>query len=341
MGWLSKSRLSAVGLCALIALALIALSGTVLACNIPVFRFALERWRPDSIEILLFHRSGLSEAHETFIRESTPKSENPKAPSRVLWTRCDLDAPDQWERGAHQVWQDVSERAKTTGLPLAVVRSKIPNGRMFPNWVGALEQLPKATLWDSPVRQELSRRLLKGDAVVWLMMPSRDSMKTKQVRDRLQATLAALARELELPEGIGQPGSELYSEVPLLVQFSVLEWDPADQREKYLTELFLGFQSKAYQEGYPLVAPVFGRGRALEILPTDDMDEGMIRDLTAFLCGACSCQVKERNPGFDLLLGTAWDKELFGESSPAPPEEPDYQKQRPKAIPIPPGRSRR
>ena len=53
-------------ICTLIAKALIAvcvflMSGSAaVACNIPVFRYALERWQPDNCELILFHRGPLT-----------------------------------------------------------------------------------------------------------------------------------------------------------------------------------------------------------------------------------------------------------------------------------------
>jgi hypothetical protein len=32
-----------------------------------------------------------------------------------------------------------------------------------------------------------------------------------------------------------------------------------------------------------------------------------IQEAAGFLAGPCSCEVKEQNPGFDLLVGTDWD----------------------------------
>ncbi len=59
----------------------------------------------------------------------------------------------------------------------------------------------------------------------------------------------------------------------------------------------------------PVVVPVFGRGRALEVIPAADLTGSLIEDLTLYLSGPCSCQVKERNPGFDLLMATDWERE--------------------------------
>src|SRR5262245_54824592 len=38
------------------------------ACNVPVFRFALERWRPDPYRIVLFHRGEMTDDQREAIR---------------------------------------------------------------------------------------------------------------------------------------------------------------------------------------------------------------------------------------------------------------------------------
>ena len=37
------------------------------ACNVPVFRFALERWRPDPYRLTVFHRGPLADAERALI----------------------------------------------------------------------------------------------------------------------------------------------------------------------------------------------------------------------------------------------------------------------------------
>src|SRR5688572_4446264 len=43
-------------------------SAIACACNVPVFRFALERWRADPYRVVLFHRGPLTEAEREAIR---------------------------------------------------------------------------------------------------------------------------------------------------------------------------------------------------------------------------------------------------------------------------------
>ena len=111
--------------------------------------------------------------------------------------------------------------------------------------------------------------------------------------------------------------------ISLLLQFSVLEIDPSNPKEQFLARLLTGFQAEAAASGEPLIAPVFGRGRALKVVPASQLDAELMEDLTVFLCGACSWQVKEQNPEFDLLLSTNWNTVLFSEGSEGlPPAAP-------------------
>ena len=50
----------------MVRLILLVLSAAALAptCNIPVFRYALERWPADSYEVILFHRGPLTAAEQ-------------------------------------------------------------------------------------------------------------------------------------------------------------------------------------------------------------------------------------------------------------------------------------
>jgi hypothetical protein len=58
----------------------------------------------------------------------------------------------------------------------------------------------------------------------------------------------------------------------------------------------------------PIVVPVFGRGRALCALPESQITPKVMREMLEFLTGACSCEVKEMNPGLDLLMTANWEE---------------------------------
>lgn len=286
------------------------LISVVHACNIPVFRYALERWQPDHCKVTITYREALTARQQESVG--------------ALKKAANIDVV-------------LKQSDKATDSANTVVSCQVTNGYKVNVWQGDLADLPKLHLNKSPARSELSRRLLKGDAVVWLMIQSKDDAKNKAARKRMKKEFVALEKKVPMPEGIGLPGSELFSDVPLLLKFSLLEIDATDPKEAFLVKFLTGIQSDAFADGEPLLVPVFGRGRALEVIPASDLTSSLIEDLTMFLSGACSCQVKERNPGFDLLIAADWDKELFGEDGEVPPDAPERQQTggKPVLVPIP------
>lgn len=320
------------------ALILLASTSIVAACNIPVFRFALERWRADACELVVFTEQPLSPADETLINELELSSTLKGGHANLNVLRVDVSQTKDQE--LRDLWITTKQKTNLV-LPAAVVRSLEGKGQAINHWHGSLEELNAANLLSSPARTELLRRLQEGDSIVWLMIRSSDENRNRIVRDILTTQCKQLPKSIQLPEGIGLPGSELYSEVPLLLQFSVLEIAQDDPVEQYLIRQISGMKFDAFRNGVPLIVPVFGRGRALEVIPADQLNADLIQELTEFLCGACSCQVKEQNPGFDLLLTTDWNLALFGEDTEGPPSEAangNGQKKTPELIPIPPGR---
>lgn len=281
------------------------------ACNVPVFRYALERWRADNCDVVVFHDEALSDEQQLFVDQLEAASvlQGGQANMKVSV----LQTESKMEDSVALLWQELRKQKDLT-LPHLVVRSRV-SGRTVNNWASPLDEAMQSGLLESPVRAEVSRRLLSGHSAVWLLLKGRDQKQNAAVREQLETELIRLSETTPIPEGIGLPGSELFSAVPLLMKFSVIEVDASDPAEKFLVETLSGFAPEAVKEGQPLVVPVFGRGRALEVLPGQLVNAGLIGDLTAFLCGACSCQVKERNPGFELLMTAAWEVELFGDDA--------------------------
>ncbi len=312
----------------------IAIASVACACNIPVFRYALERWQPDQCEVIVFHKSALTAAEEQLLEALSEKATGKDGHASAKIVRSDLSQTTALHR---ELWSEIESQTNAS-LPYLLVRARISHGKVVNGWHGPLQAIWTSGVLNSPARKELGRRLLAGHSVVWLMIDSPDEQRNVAARKLLTDNFESLAGKIELPEGIGLPGSELYSEVPLLLQFSMLEIDRSDPQEEFLVQLLSGFQAAAVAEGEPLIIPVFGRGRALEVIPASDLSGRLMEDLTVFLSGACSCQVKEQNPGFDLLLSVDWDRELFGEAGEPPPAKTTRDRENPTLLTIPPGK---
>ncbi len=95
--------------------------------------------------------------------------------------------------------------------------------------------------------------------------------------------------------------------VPLQIAFGIQEVD-----ESTLLPILAAEYPDVLQTGETFVVPVFGQGRMLPPFPAEGMQEEWIWEITGYLCGACSCQVKRDNPGMDLLISADWEA-LVGE----------------------------
>ncbi|MCA9048406.1 MAG: hypothetical protein KDA89_06740, partial [Planctomycetaceae bacterium] len=319
-------------------------AGVLSACNIPVFRYALERWKTDDCEIIVFHESPLTTEDAAFVDELrqgcrpgvVSADSDVAGPDAAVANVAVVNSPgsranavvrllnvNDAEAIEDSVAHLLSELRQSDGfqLPYVAVRQTVA-GRSVNSWHGPLDECRTVGILSSPLRDRLRDRLLSGDAVIWLVLRSRDAKRSQDVIDHLGEQLQQLSNNVPLPDGIGLPGSELFSDLPLLMKFTVTELHADDDDEQFLVSMLKGFDAAAFDAGEPLVVPVFGRGRALEVIPASRLNDPLVKDLTLFLCGACSCQVKERNPGFDLLMNASWDADLFGDG---PSPEPGHE----------------
>ncbi len=308
------------------------------ACNIPVFRYALERWKSDDYEIVVYHAKKLESDDATLVAKLEAASINIGGKANVSLVQVAIENEKDPNRIAE--WKAIADQTKGT-LPYITVHLKSASARTIDAWHGSIEEAKQFDIVDSPARREIAKRLINGHSIVWLVLKSNDEKENTSVVELLKEQCHALESYIKLPEGIGVPGSELYAEVPLFVKFSYLVIDPNDPAERLLTHLIRNFHSDAADSKQPLLAPVFGRGRLLEVIPSNDFNADLMRDLSMFMSGACSCQVKERNPGIDLLMNQNWDRELFGENGMRPPSnsKSPIGIEPPKLV-IPPGRKK-
>ena len=56
----------------------------------------------------------------------------------------------------------------------------------------------------------------------------------------------------------------------------------------------------------PVVIPIFGQGRGAVLMMNEFIADEYIERVSEFLTGACSCEVKSLNPGFDILIPVDW-----------------------------------
>lgn len=275
------------------------LSSGAEACSVPVFRYALERWPADPFEALVYCRGGLPQAEADLIAAAQD--------SRVANLRfrvVDLDK----ETSTDLV--ELLEEEETGTLPWLVLTYPRAYPYLGPVASGSVSVGLLESLADSPARRHLAERLTGGDTAVWILLESGDREKDARVAEQLRTRLAHLESTLELPtleqEDI-DAGLVSVTQDELRVAFSMLRVSRGDAAESVLVEMLLDSEEDLPDTQGPLVFPVFGRGRVLYALVGDGINAGTIDQAAEYIVGACSCQVKEQNPGVDLLMAVDWD----------------------------------
>jgi hypothetical protein len=263
----------------------------------------LERWESDRFLVIIYHDGQLTAQQDSGIGELAQRSSAAGGPLNIEVIRFDvsLTSPPKL--------LDLQPPPADKPLPWIEVRSRIDATRTALRWSGPLaDAIGEPGLFESPGRAEIVRRILNGDSCVWLLVAPEEQLQRSS--EQLQSLLDSVGKGLKLPQGIGLPGSELYAQIPLEIRFSVVPLSHSDPKEHHFMKL-LAASFPEWNSETAYVIPIFGRCRALEVFTWTEPDEPLIRDVGEFLCAACSCRVKQANPGFDLLASINWNERLF------------------------------
>jgi hypothetical protein len=277
---------------------------SLLACSVPVFRYALEHWRADAYQAIVFHRGPLPEAQQTIARDLSREGLAGRSHANVALRIVDLDQdpkPDDL-----QFWRQLG----TDTLPWLAVKYPPVVRSPRPFWSAPLTTLAVQQLLDSPVRQEIARRLAQGESAVWLMLEIGDKSKDDTAAQLVESRLAYLATVLKLPKLEEQDivnGLVSVTGDDLKLKFSFLRLSRSNPAEQAFVKMLLGTEADLNDISEPIVFPIFGQGRALYALIGKGINHETLDEAASFVIGSCSCQVKDLNPGVDLLLAADWD----------------------------------
>jgi hypothetical protein len=298
----------------LAALALTVPAAPLRACSVPVFRYALEHWAADPYQAVVFHRGPLTATQEALVQEFSTNGWAGRLHANVHLHTIDLDQETAPE--ALEFW----DQLKAPSLPWLVVR--YPLGLRLPHnvWSGPLAAPALQRIFDSPARREIARRILDGQSGVWVMLEVGDPEFDLAAANMVESRLAYLMSVLQLPKLEAQDiasGLVSVTQDDLKLEFSLLRLSRKDPAEEVFVQMLLGTEADLHEIDAPMVFPVFGRGRALYALIGAGINSETMDEAAAFLIGKCSCQIKELNPGVDLLLAADWEGSLKKQARPA------------------------
>lgn len=270
-------------------------------CSLPVFRYALDRWQPDTFHLKVAQNQTQDPAVAKFLRNLGPSFGLNLEADRVPDETSQLLRPDP---------------ADSDGPP---------------PWTGKLDGAVLEYFAQSPARTKIIQEILEGASAVWIVVESGDASADDKAVEALQKRLRYLQQVISLPAVDPNDFSSRPGPGPALeVKFSVLRvpglhlpsgdarQTQAPHPETLLLPVLAGPRSGLSASREPWFAAVFGRGRVLGAWSAATFGDDQIEEICLFLAGACSCQVKRQNPGWDLLLQIDWDEKLREIGVPTP-----------------------
>jgi len=321
------------------------------ACQTPVFRYALEKWPVDYYPLLVYHDAPLSakdqevidwleEVQETEGSQislhvldvskptSQPATQPATQPTTQPTTQPDLSPAEAQNRYILKKFPPPAD-VQMPAMTLRYSARPGPKGAIWPVvHSGRLNGKIIRSVMNSPARKEVAKRILSGDSSVWILVESGDKAKDEAAAKTLQTGLTLMNKELQLPEQPpAPPVEEGYEDdavsIELKVAFTMLRVSRTDPAEKMFVKMLLGSED-GLDKGEPVAFPIYGRGRALAGFVGDEIESENIEDACAFMVGRCSCQVKNLNPGTDMMFSVDWDAALMGEKMMTMPDPPKF-----------------
>lgn len=278
-------------------------SSALRACNVPAFRYALERWPADLYQVVVYHESTLPGGELELLRKSAAGQ---GGLANYSLRTVDVSRPEgmalaRQRRIAAFPWVEIFYPAHSE-IEAAV-------------WSGPLASGCAGKIVASRNRARLAESLLSGEVAVWVVVRGGNERKNRRAVDVLKASLAQASATLRIPEiGTDLNGDPIvvtdFKTYP--VHFALMEIAADDAGEELLVSALLKSEPDLEQYDEPKAFPVFGRGRALYALVGEGIQEKNILEACQSLINWCSCEIKALNPGTDLLIAADWSRPFGG-----------------------------
>ncbi len=277
------------------------------SCDAPVFRYALERWSTDNYRVYIYHNGPLSHGDKKIVTRLYKYSAEDKNNTNFVIETIDKEK-DTTETD-QRIWNMLIADTPSRVPELPLILLMYPENALFKGivWEAPLSRDSVERLVYSPARQAIATNIIQlGHAIVWVFLETgkadQDNKAAGVISDNLHSMTNVINERLkyEFP-AISNPSKRN-------TDFSLLRISRDDSKEDVLIKtLMLSEPGLAGLTEFPMLFPVYGCGRVLYALAGSGINDDTIETATTFLTGICSCEVKEANPGVDLLISADWN----------------------------------
>jgi len=213
------------------------------------------------------------------------------------------------------LFRSFHEAAKPTHYPYLYVQYPKSLPKEAPAYSGRFKKQVLDQILDSPLRRDIARYILKGESVVWLLIKSGDKQKDDTAERMMREELAAIEKELKLPELTEEDDAYIDIDLgpKLRLSFKLLIVSREDLKEKQFLNILENWDSSVIDHKEPTAFAFFGRSRVLPAMTGEHLNPQNLLDACEYLIGPCGCQIKRENPGYDVLSTVRWDAVITGQ----------------------------
>jgi hypothetical protein len=179
---------------------------------------------------------------------------------------------------------------------------------------GQLDEAEIKAMVESPVRTEIMKMLKEGKTCVYVMLTSTDKKQNATAEKAVKKAIKAVnSGEIEFYDGelpyFPEDEEEEEAAKPKTPKHSIgfVKLDRDSKTERWLVRALLSVEYDLVELDRPMVFSIFGRGRAFPPYVGKGVTYNNMLDYFAEVTGACSCTVKDQNPGIDLPMMNNWD----------------------------------
>jgi hypothetical protein len=302
---------------------LLGIGSAACACDTPVYRYAMYRWEPAAYSVWCFHRGepgkDVAEVHRRLdqLGGTVSPSTNLRFESVDLAAKDSLEKVPPWVKKA---WEARAADPLPTYLVFTPWRTELLAGRLDAASVEAIAE--------SPARKQIAQMLDKGHMAVFLLLPGKDPQQNGQAEKAVQEVIAKVRSgkvamgPATVEEPAKQPADTSARQktdggaadkvpgtpaAPPPPELGLVKIERSDKAEAWLVRPLATVESELPEAvGQPMVFAAYGRGRVLPPCIGKGITPDNLLEQLAFLAGACSCIIKDQQPGVDLLFRWDW-----------------------------------
>lgn len=259
-------------------LACLALAGPLMACDTPVYEYALLHW-PRELSTVYYVHEGRPEARDAAANALLRKlAVGEEGHANLAFAVVDGRQPDGLSFEVRRMLK------ATAGHPFPRHVLVSPKGRVV--FSGTMAVADVRNLVNSRKTATLADMLARGAQGILVLLTDEDVDSNGRARDAVRDTIRA-ARE----------GGQ---------RVGMLELSRQDLGERWLVRQLLAVESDLAQLRGPMVFGVYGRCHATEAYLGKGINAQNLSTLVAFMNGPCTCDIRAQGLGVDLISNRDW-----------------------------------